>query len=161
LAFGIDHVVIDRNRPTDAARSMYCSNTAITRGKPAMTVESGYLGTSDPQCVEQIVAGVSGVLRELKMLADGPAPLLQAVYLDPTEVLASPETGILYPQVERGAWVAKGQLLARVTDFFGATIAEVRSPLEGVVLYIVATPPIVKGQPVGCVGTPRNVLQPA
>ena len=155
LAFGIDHIVIDRSRPTDPARSIYCSNTAITRGKPAMTVESGYLGTSDPQCVDQIAAGVHGVLRELKMMATGPAPLADAVYLDPAEVLTSPETGILYPQVEPAERVRKGQLLARITDFFGAPVAEVRSPLDGVVLYIVATPPIVKGQPVGCVGAPR------
>jgi len=152
LAFGIDHIVIDRSRPTDPSRSIYCSNTAITRGKPAMTVESGYLGTSDPQCVDQIAAGVHGVLRELKMMATGPAPLADAVYLDPAEVLTSPETGILYPHVERGERVRKGQLLARITDFFGASIAEVHSPLDGIVLYIVATPPIVKGQPVGCVG---------
>jgi predicted deacylase len=156
LAFGIDHIVMDRSRPTDPARSMYCSNTAITRGKPAMTVESGYLGTSDPACVQQIVAGVNGVLRELKMLAEGPAPLRDAVYLDPAEVLTSPETGILYPEVQRGEWVAKEQLIAYVTDFFGAKIAEIRSPLEGIVLYVVATPPIVKGQPVGCVGAPKS-----
>jgi predicted deacylase len=116
LAFGIDHIVIDRGRPTDPARSIYCSNTAITRGKPAMTVESGYLGTSDPQCVDQITAGVYGVLRELKMMPTGPAPLAEAVYLDPFEVLTSPETGILYPQVERGESVREGQLLARITD---------------------------------------------
>ena len=48
LAFGIDHIVIDRNRPTDPARSVYCSNTAITRGKPAITVESGYWGPPTP-----------------------------------------------------------------------------------------------------------------
>ena len=153
LAFGIDHIVIDRSRPTDPARSMYCSNTAITRGKPAMTVESGYLGTSDPQCVDQIAAGVHGVLRELKMTATGPEALRDAVYLDPVQVLTSTETGILYPHVECGDRVRKGQLLARITDFFGAPIAEVQSPLDGIVLYIVATPPIVKGQPVGCVGS--------
>jgi len=156
LAFGIDHIVIDRSRPANPASSMYCSNTAITRGKPAMTVESGYLGTSDPACVQQIVFGVNGVLRELKMLPDGPAPLHDAVYLDPAEVLFSPVTGILYPEVQRGEWVAKEQLIAYVTDFFGAKIAEIRSPLEGIVLYVVATPPIVIGQPVGCVGAPRS-----
>jgi predicted deacylase len=160
LAFGIDHIVVDRSRPTDPARSIYCSNTAITRGKPAMTVESGYLGTSDPQCVDQIAAGVHGVLRELKMMPTGPAPLTDAVYLDPAEVLTSPETGILYPHVERGDRVRKGQLLARITDFFGAAIAQIYSPLDGVVLYIVATPPIVKGQPVGCVGAPRQGAAP-
>src|SRR5882757_9613001 len=41
LAFGIDHILVDRGRPTDPARSLYCSTTAITRGKPALTIESG------------------------------------------------------------------------------------------------------------------------
>jgi predicted deacylase len=51
--------------------------------------------------------------------------------------------------------VHKGAVLAHITDFFGKTIAEVRSPLDGLVLYIVATPPIAKGQPVACIGEPR------
>jgi predicted deacylase len=156
LAFGIDHIVVDRDRPTDPARSIYCSSTAITRGKPAVTVESGYLGTTDPECVDAIVSGVRGVLRELKMTDGGPPPLSNPMYLDPCEVIVSPETGILYPRVERGQRVEKGEPLARITDFFGKEIAVVKSPLEGVALYIVATPPITKGQPIGCVGTPRS-----
>jgi uncharacterized protein len=152
LAFGIDHVVVDRSRPTDPARSIYCSNTAITRGKPAMTVESGHLGCTDAECVEQIIHGVRGVLRELGMALDGPPPIAQPFYLDPVEVISSPATGILYPHVERGEHVAKGQLMARITDFFGVGLAEVRAPFGGTVLYIVATPPITEGQPVGCVG---------
>src|SRR5580698_8102605 len=156
MAFGIDHVVVDRDRPTDPAQSLYCSTTAITRGKPAMTIESGSLGVSDEESVERIVAGVHGVLRELRMKEGGPEPLAQAVYLDPTAVVTSPETGILYSQVECNQTVPKGALLAHVTDFFGKTIAEVRSPLDGLVLYIVATPPITKGQPVACIGEPRT-----
>jgi predicted deacylase len=156
LAFGIDHIVVDRNRPTDPARSMYCSTTAITRGKPAMTVESGFLGTTDPESTERIILGVQGMLRELAMVDAGPAPLTKAVYLDPAEVIGSPETGILYEHVEPGQVVKKGSVLAHITDFFGERIAEVLSPLDGVVLYIVATPPITKGQPIGCVGVPRT-----
>lgn len=155
-AFGIDHVVVDRDRPTDPARSLYCSTTAITRGKPAMTIESGSLGVSDEESVERIVAGVHGVLRELRMRDGGPEALAEAVYLDPTAVVASPETGILYSQVDCNQTVSKGALLAYVTDFFGKTIAEVRSPLDGLVLYVVATPPITKGQPVACIGYPRS-----
>jgi predicted deacylase len=156
MAFGIDHVVVDRDRPTDPAHSLYCSTTAITRGKPAMTIESGSLGMSDEESVERIVSGIYGVLRELRMKEGGPDPLSRAVFLDPTEVVTSPETGILYAQVECNETVPKGAVLAHITDFFGKTLAEVRSPLDGLVLYIVATPPIVKGQPVACVGVPRS-----
>ena len=152
LAFGIDHIILDRNRPTDPGRSIYCSSTAITRGKPAITIESGYLGNTDEESVERIVAGVLGVMRGLKMIAAGPAPVANPVYLDPAEVLTSPATGILYPLVARDQHVEKGAPVARITDFFGADIAEVRAPIAGVVLYVVATPPIVKGQPVGCIG---------
>jgi hypothetical protein len=156
MAFGIDRVVVDRGRPTDPARSLYCSTTAITRGKPAMTIESGSLGVSDEESVERIVTGIHGVLRELRMKDGGPESLTQVVYLDPTAVVTSPETGILYSQVECDQTVSKGTLLAHITDFFGKTIAEVRSPLDGLVLYVVATPPITKGQPVACVGSPRS-----
>jgi predicted deacylase len=154
LAFGIDRIILDRNRPADPERSVYCSSTAITRGKPAITVESGYLGCTDNECVQQIVRGVLGVMRDLGMTAEGPAPLERPVYLDPVEVLTSPATGILYPAVERGERVSQGQMLARITDFFGTEIARVEAPFAGEVLYIVATPPISEGQPVGCVAAP-------
>ena len=154
LAFGIDRIVVDRGRPTDPERSMYCSTTAITRGKPAMTIESGALGSTDAESVDRILYGISGVLRELKMRAAGPAPLAKAVYLEPVENLTSPATGILYPLVECDQKVSKDAMLARITDLFGNEIATVRAPFAGVVLYIVATPPITQGQPVAAVGAP-------
>ena len=142
--FGFDHIVIDKNRPKDAARSLYCSNTAITRGKPAMTVESGFLGGTDEKSTAAIVRGVESVMRYLKMIDGKPARVKKAVYLDPAEVLNSPATGILYPRVERNAMVKKGAVLAHITDFFGKKIADVKAPFAGVVLYVVATPPITE-----------------
>ncbi|HTX39534.1 MAG TPA: succinylglutamate desuccinylase/aspartoacylase family protein [Bryobacteraceae bacterium] len=155
LAFGIDHILVDRNRPTDPARSLYCSTTAITRGKPAMTIESGGLGGREPEAVDCIVRGIQGVMRELKMIESGPDPVSRPVYLDPSAVVTSPATGILYPRVEPDQIVAAGAILAQVTDFFGKPIAEIAAPIGGIVLYIVATPPISQGQPVACIGTPR------
>jgi predicted deacylase len=153
LAFGIDHIVVDRSRPADPSRSIYCSNTAITRGKPAATIESGCLGRTDTESVDRIVQGIHGVLRELGMTEEGPAPLEDPVYLDPVEVIASPVTGILYPLVEPDQMVEQRAPIARITDFFGNDLVTVESPIAGKVLYVVATPPIVKGQPVACVGT--------
>ncbi len=152
LVFGIEYIVVDRDRPRDPAASVYCSTTAITRGKPAITVESGYLGTTDPESVERILRGVLSLMRHLQMLDGAPERVAHPVFLDPTRVVTSPATGILYPKVERGQFVRAGTLLATITDFFGRTIAEVRAPLEGIVLYIVATPPISQGEPVAFLG---------
>jgi len=152
LVFGIEYIVLDRDRPRDPAASVYCSTTALTRGKPAITVESGYLGTTDPESIERIIRGVFSLMRHLRMLDGAPERVAHPVFLDPTHVVTSPTTGILYPKVERGQYVTAGTLLATITDFFGRTIAEVRAPLSGIVLYIVATPPISQGEPVAFIG---------
>src|SRR6266404_2464553 len=152
---GFDHIVIDRGRPKDPAASAFCSNTAITRGRPAVTVEAGFLGVPDEKSANLIASGVENVLRYLKMTPGTARRVKRPVYLDPAPVVSSPETGILYPRVKRDQTVKKGAVLAHITDFFGKKIADVKAPCAGKVLYIVATPPITKGQPVGCVGSIR------
>lgn len=155
LAFGFDHVVVDRERPTDPARSIYCDRTATSRGKPAMTVESGYLGTRDEEAIARLVAGVTSLLRHLEMIEGAPAPAEHPVFLEPTSVLTAPATGVLFPHVKRGETVAEGTKIATITDFFGEELAVVRAPFAGEVLYVVATPPIREGEPVGMIGARR------
>ncbi len=152
LAFGIDHIVVDRGRPTDPAASIYCSATALTRGKPAMTIESGYLGTTDDAPTHRIIHGVLSLMRHFKMQSGSPKPVEHPIFLEPTQVLTSPATGMLRPQVDRGRTVAKGTIVATITDFFGDKIADVRAPFGGVVLYVVGTPPITEGEPVAMIG---------
>jgi predicted deacylase len=155
VAFGMDHIVLDRDRPTDSQASMYCSTTAVTRGKPAITVESGYLGGVDEESIERLVGGCMRVMRHLRMLSGPVETVSHPIYLDPYQVLTSPVTGFLTPKVEKGQSVAKGTLLASIADFFGKPIAEVRSPFAGIVLYVVTTPPISKGEPVAMVAVPK------
>ncbi|MEO8027310.1 MAG: M14 family metallopeptidase [Bryobacteraceae bacterium] len=156
MAFGMDHIVIDRGRPTDPEASFFCSNTAITRGKPAVTIEAGYLGGTDQESVDIIKDGVMSVLRELKMIAGEPLHVDAPMYLDPTEVLNSPATGILYPAVVKDQKVKAGELLATITGFFGNEIGVVRAPFDGIIIYVVATPPITVGQPVAFVAAVRE-----
>src|SRR5688500_2253321 len=152
LASGFDHIVIDRGRPTDPAASVYLSNTAILRGKPALTVESGYLAVVDEDSIERIERAVAGWLRELGMRASGPAPVAPPMWIDRSEVLTSGVTGMFSPAVERGHAVVAGTLIGRITDFHGIVLQEVKAPFAGVVLYVVGTPPIGKGEPVAFIG---------
>ncbi|HET7220725.1 MAG TPA: M14 family metallopeptidase [Vicinamibacterales bacterium] len=153
LAFGLDHIIVDRERPLDANASVYLSNTAITRGKPALTIESGGLARTDEDAIAAIERGIAGVLRHLGMRADGPPPVAQPIWIERSEVLRSGATGIFYPAVERGHTVAQGTLIGRVTDFHGTPVEEVRSPFAGEVLYVIGTPAISKGEPVAFVGS--------
>jgi hypothetical protein len=59
---------------------------------------------------------------------------------------------MFYPAIERGHSVVAGTLIGRVTDFHGAVLDEIKAPFAGVVLYVLGTPPISKGEPVAFIG---------
>ena len=152
LAFGLDHIVVDRERPTDAAASVYTSNTAITRGKPALTTETGGIAIVDEPSIRMVQDGVAGVMKHLGMRATGPAPVASPVYFDRAEVLRAGVTGIFYAAVEKGREVKKGTRIGHITDFHGKRLEEVLAPFDGHILYVIGTPPITKGEPVAAIG---------
>ena len=151
LAFGLPHIVVDDARPTDPAASLYTSNTAITRGRPAITTETGALAQVDEASIRLMLDGVAGLLRHLKMQEEGPAPVNAPVMLTRNEVLRAGATGLFYPAVERGHTVSKGGLIGRITDFHGRTLEEIRAPFDGEILYVIGTPPMTAGEPVGMI----------
>ncbi len=152
LAFGLDHIVIDRQRPTDPAKSVYTATTAILRGKPAITTESGGMGLTDHASVAAQEAGALSLLAHLKILDTPSVRIENPVWIDRSEVLRSPAAGIWHPAVEKMQSVAAGALLGRVTDPFGKVLHEARAPFAGEVLYVVATPPVNAGEPLAFVG---------
>jgi predicted deacylase len=152
LAFGLDHILIDRGRPKDPARSLYTSNTAVLRGKPAITTEAGGLGRTDGESVGAQEAGCLSLLAHLGIMDAPSVRVKNPVWIDRAEVLRSPVAGVWHPAVEKMQSVATGALFGRVTDPFGRVLHEARAPFAGEVLYVVATPPVSEGEPLGEVG---------
>ncbi len=152
LAFGLDHIVIDRGRPRDRNATVYCSNTAHVRGKPAVTTEAGGVGVPTEEMVSLNVSGAFRVMRYLRMLPGAVELVEHPRWIDPSLVLTSPAAGIWHPLVAPDQIVRKGELIGRLTDYFGTTIAEVATPLTGVVTYVVVSPAMGEGEPVGMVG---------
>ncbi len=152
LAFGLDHIVVDRERPSDPLHTLYTSNTAVRRGKPAITVESGGLGRTDEASVGRIEAGLLSLMAQLRMLEAPSVRVEHPLWIDRSQVVTSPATGVWHPAVETGQNVAAGALLGRLSDPFGNPTHEVRSPCAGEVLYVVATPPVSAGEPLAFVG---------
>jgi len=152
LAFGLDHIVVDGARPTDPAASLYLSNTAITRGKPAITTETGGMARVDEASIGMIERGVAGLLRHLGMRTTGPPAMTSPVWIATNEVLRAGVSGIFYAAVEPGKTVTKGARIGRITDFHGRTLEEIVAPFDGELLYVIGTPPISKGEPVAMIG---------
>ena len=152
LAFGLDHIVIDRERPADPNRTLYTSNTAVRRGKPAITVESGGMGLTDEPSVHAQEAGALSVMADLGMLEAPSLRVEKPLFVDRSQVVTSPATGVWHPVVEKMQSVATGTLLGRLSDPFGNLLHELRAPFAGEVLYVVATPPVSEGEPLAFVG---------
>ncbi|MDH3496516.1 MAG: succinylglutamate desuccinylase/aspartoacylase family protein [Gemmatimonadota bacterium] len=156
LAWGNRGIVIDTARPRDPAASVYTQNTAHLRGKPAITTEGGSLGLPVPEMIQRNYDGAFRLLRHFRMLDGTPERTVHAVWYAHTEVLRSPATGVWLPQVRPGEYVTAGTLVGTVTDYFGDPVAEIRAPFTGVILYVVVTPAMNDGEPVGMVAVPQD-----
>ena len=152
LAFGLDHIIIWRDRPTDLAATRYLDNTSTARGKPSIVVEAGYAGTVEADDVALLVDGTFSTLRALKMLPGDPRPIENPVWLDRVVDVLSDGPGIWYPLVKRGTYVQEGMKIGFVTDYVGKLILEARSPVSGVILHINAVPSLKKGDNIADIG---------
>src|SRR5690606_8549511 len=107
----------------------------------------------DEGSIRLMLRGVAGLLRHLGMQKDGPPPVSEPVLLERNEVLRAAATGMFFPSVERGQTVTKGAVIGRITDFQGRTLQEIVAPFDGEILYVVATPPMSKGEPVAMIAS--------
>jgi len=168
FAFGLDHIIIWSERPTDTAATRYLDNTASVRGKASIVVEAGHAGTVESDDLALLVNGTFSTMRALKMLPGDPHPIENPVWLEKIiDIIAfTPEagftasavndtsihSGIWYPLVKRGTYVSAGMKLGTVTDFFGNIIAEPRSPVSGVILHVNAVPSLKSGDNIANIG---------
>lgn len=152
LAFGLDHIIIWRDRPTDPAATRYLDNTASVHGKPSIVVEAGHAGTTETDDIALLVNGTLSTMRALKMLAGEPHLIENPVWLEKIVDVNSDQEGIFYPLVKRGTYVSAGMKLGYVTDFFGKVILEPRAPVSGVILHLDALPSLKKGDNIANIG---------
>ena len=151
LAFGLDHIVIDTGRiaPPDATK--FVDQTALARGIPAMTTETGQLGQNDEHSIALAEHGIQNLMRHLGMLEGTVEPNPGVVWLVDYQVVTSPVNGVFRATVRDGYAVAEGGVLGELYDAFGARIGDVRAPIAGIVNYVIGTPPAVAGQPLAMV----------
>jgi len=152
LAFGLDHIIIWSERPTDPNATRYLDNTASVRGKPSIVVEAGHAGTVETDDVNLLVNGTLSTMRALHMLPGEPHPIENPVWIEKLSDVLADGPGIWYPLVKRGTYVYAGMKLGTITDFFGKVIAEPSAPVSGVVLHVNAVPSLKKGDNIADLG---------
>lgn len=152
LAFGIKYIIIDKTRTQNITDSRYLGNTAVLHSKPAITTESGYLGKTDEESVVRNIKGIFNVMKLFQMVEGEPELVTDPVWIDQYKVVYSEWDGLFYPQIKMGYYVTQGQKVGYITDYLGNIKEELRAPFSGIILYIIETPPISKGEPLFEVG---------
>src|SRR5213593_3487146 len=100
LAFGLDHIIISRDRPKDPNASRFLENTASTRGKPSFTAEAGRSGPVDAKDVDVLVRGVMNVMAHLKMTKQTAHPVQKPIWVEPIVTIAAERDGVFRPAVD-------------------------------------------------------------
>ena len=156
IHMGFDHIVIFKTTEKDYMKkefpSLYCSAEAFKQGIPAVDVECGRLGIIEPIFVEKIVAGLESLLRYLKMIPGLPITTKGIAFIEDRTYQSSAHNGFFYPAKTSGDYVVEGMKIGTITDFFGETLDEVYAEKSGVILYMLGTPPIKKGETIVNIG---------
>jgi predicted deacylase len=145
MAFGLDHIIIQRNQAPAVAGATSISRYAEDQGKPTIIAEAGHAGTTDRGDIESLVRGCQNVMRHLKMMAGAVTPVEHPVWIGQITTVRSDHDGIFYPLAIPEAYVEKGMVVGYITDYFGSKLADVTSPVAGVVTYICSVPSMKKG----------------
>lgn len=125
---------------------------AATVGTAGFLAELGQCGRWSEQEVETYIAGIKNVLRYLGSL-DGPVIDHQDIkYLDQMTVSKAAHDGCWYPSKALEEQVKKGEKLGEIRDFFGETLSEYHAEMDGMVLYVVTSLAITKGDPLIALG---------
>ena len=153
LAFGLDHIILqDFRTPPAPGGSVTITRYASSLGKPCVTAEAGHAGVSDAADIDALIQGCWNVARHLKMLAGSAPPVEHPLWLSRVSIMTSDLDGVFYPLIGPEAYVSKGMTIGYVTDYFGRKIWEAAAPIDGIVLYIGATPSLKKGDTIAHIG---------
>ncbi|MGY8985747.1 MAG: M14 family metallopeptidase [Sphingomonadales bacterium] len=157
-AFGTKYIVIDKTKIPKLSQSTYVDATGLSLGIPSITTETGKLGQNTKIIVDIAENGVWNLLRHLKMIEGKNIPRKPVIWLHDYKVITSPENGFFRASVHEESLVYNGEIIGELFDFFGNLIKEIKAPYDGILNYVVGTPPVSKGEPVAMISKIRKEI---
>ncbi len=154
-SMGYDLVVVFKTTTKDYMKdgfpSLYCSAEAFKQGIPAADIECGRLGMIEPHLVDKITTAIERTLISLGMAEGKIEPVEKMAVVKERLYIESEHEGFFYPLKSSGDYVLKGMKVGYVTDLFNRTVQEIHATENGLLLFILGTPPVNKGESVATV----------
>lgn len=154
IAFGLETVVQFSGSYANVEDAIYTSAQAVTRGIPAIDIESGELGVVADVFIDPIIKGVLNVMKELEMLTGPLEPSNNPLLVAERARIYSEHQGIWHADalVKTGDYVTQGTKLGLITDYFGNHLETIYAPASGVLLILFGTPPVNEGDNIAVIG---------
>ncbi|MFZ1805581.1 MAG: M14 family metallopeptidase [Cyclobacteriaceae bacterium] len=124
---------------------------ASKAGTPGFLAELGQCGRWSNDEVKQYIEATHNVLRSLGVL-DGEVKNSKVTFLKKMAVMTAEQEGCWYAFKNLEEKVKKGDLLGEIRDFFGNVLGEYKAEEGGVLLYVVTSLAITKGDPLTAIG---------
>jgi predicted deacylase len=155
LAMGNKYLIpFDYLSLPDSSLSEYSEQEAFRQGIPAITLEWGDRGIVKKEETEFALIGIINVMKTLGMLEGTPFVNESPIYLLNLKSVLSNYDGILYTFIEKGQYITSGTLIGYITDYWGNVLEEYHSPITGIVVAVIVSPSIKKGEFIFVVAEP-------
>lgn len=151
-ASGMEYIVAYPFNITKIEPAKYAFKQAVQDGIVALSIEAGKLGTVQRENVTLVKDALYNMLDYAGMYYKGKTVIkTNRKYLNHQSYVRVPEKGIFYSSIKSGDTVSKDQNIGYITDDFGNVLHQITSPINGIVLYKVGTPPVNAGETLFCI----------
>lgn len=125
--------------------------TANRRGIPGVIPESGHSGKVQEASVRLLTNGALNVMNYLKMTSGAPN-FGKPRYFKAQHVVKVHTSGFFHLSSQLGAIVEKGEKVGEVRNLFGEAIEELKSPVSGVLDFLMFNASVLPGNAVMIIG---------
>ncbi|SEL52389.1 hypothetical protein SAMN04487910_2717 [Aquimarina amphilecti] len=150
---GFEYVVSYPYTISDEEPAKYTFKQAVQDGKTALSIECGKLGNVQHENVDLIKKGIYNMLQTMDMYFNGTGAHKNIIHCNNQTYINANVKGIFYSNYKAGDKVSKNDIIGYTTDEFGVLLEEYKATNDGIVLYMLATPPINIDDTVMCIST--------
>lgn len=150
---GFEYIVSYPYTLSETEPAKYTFKQAVQDGKTALSIECGKLGNVQQENVNLIKRGVHNMLETMNMYFNGTKAHENIIYRNNQTYIKAKVSGIFYSNFKAGDQVKKNDVVGYTTDEFGLVLEEYKAPKDGIILYMLATPPINAKDTVMCISS--------
>lgn len=115
------------------------------RGIPAILTESGQQGILNLEDAKVHQTGILNVMKKIGMLDGELVDDAKRIYMEFNGAIRNEVVGMWYPFVKLNQRVAKDEIVGEIRDYFGAHLADIKSPIDGQITVIRTSPSVGVG----------------